>query len=290
MIKVITNESKEYPKLLKQINRKPQILYVEGDVNILNNNSISIIGSRCCSDNGLKQAREFAYDLAFQNITIVSGMAKGIDTSAHIGALEAGGKTIAVLGCGFKHVFPKENIGLYKKIIENGGAVISEYPPDTEPSPDKFLQRNRIVSGLSMATLVIEAAYRSGTSVTAGLAKEQGRKVFCIPHETDNMHGVGTNRLLKLGAKVAMSAKDIIECFDDLEYKEPEKKKKFNETMIKPEYIAIYRLISKRKIDCNEISRILEKPINEINSIVFMMELDGLINKLPNGEFILKEE
>ena len=114
----------------------------------------------------------------------------GIDTAAHIGALEAGGHTIAVLGGGFKHLFPKENIGLYKKIIENGGAVISEYLPNVRVSSSHFLARNRIVSGLSLGTLVVEAAFRSGTSVTAALAKEQGRQVFCIPHEMDNKYGV----------------------------------------------------------------------------------------------------
>lgn len=114
----------------------------------------------------------------------------GIDTAAHIGALEAGGRTIAVLGCGFKHIFPRENIGLFHKIIENGGAVISEYAPSIKASSNRFLERNRIVSGMSLGTLVIEAAFRSGTSVTASLAKQQGRKVFCIPHEVDNMHGV----------------------------------------------------------------------------------------------------
>ena len=190
IIEIISYDSSKYPNLLKQISNAPQILYVDGNSKILNNIAISIIGSRSCSENGIKQAKQFAYELAYQNIVIVSGMAKGIDTAAHIGTLEAGGKTIAVLGCGFKHIFPKENIGLFKKIIESGGAVISEYPPETEASSKRFLERNRIVSGLSMATLVIEAAYRSGTSVTAGLAKKQGRKVFCIPHEMENMHGV----------------------------------------------------------------------------------------------------
>ena len=189
-IKVISYDSKQYPQLLKSINNMPRNLYVEGNIELLNDIAISIIGSRSCSESGAKQAKQFAFDLAYQNIAIVSGMAVGIDTAAHIGTLEAGGKTIAVLGCGFNHIFPKENIGLYKKIIENGGAVISEYPPDTEASSSRFLKRNRIVSGLSIATLVIEAAYRSGTSVTARFAKQQGRMVFCIPHEMNNMHGI----------------------------------------------------------------------------------------------------
>ncbi len=189
-IEKIKLDSKYYPELLKQIGDAPELLYVEGNEEILESNCISIIGSRSCSDEGIRLAKKFAYDLASQNITIVSGMAVGIDTAAHIGALESGGKTIAVLGCGFKHIFPKENIGLFHKIIENGGVIISEYFPDEYASSNKFLERNRIVSGLSLGTLVIEAAFRSGTSVTASLAKKQGRKVFCIPHEMDNMHGI----------------------------------------------------------------------------------------------------
>ena len=131
-----------------------------------------------------------AKDLAKQDITVVSGLAKGIDTAAHRGALEGGGKTIAVLGCGFNHIYPEENSQLFKQIIESGGAIISEYSPNTYAKSQYFLERNRIVSGLSLGVLVIEAAYRSGTSVTAALAKKQGKKVFCIPHELTNIHGV----------------------------------------------------------------------------------------------------
>lgn len=129
-------------------------------------------------------------DLVKQDITVVSGMAEGIDSAAHIGALEANGITIAVLGCGFKHIYPPDNIPLFHKIIQSGGAVVTEYPPSIYAKSEQFLARNRIVSGLSLGTLVVEAAYRSGTSVTAKIAKEQGRKVFCLPHEKDNMHGV----------------------------------------------------------------------------------------------------
>lgn len=213
----------------------------------------------------------------------------GIDTAAHIGALEASGKTIAVLGSGFNHIFPKENIGLFYKIIENGGTVITEYEPNTDVSSKKFLERNRIVSGMSLGTLVIEAAFRSGTSVTATLAKEQERKVFCIPHEMNNMHGVGTNRLLKQGATLVLEAKDIIDCFSELDYKETTQKKTINENLIPKQYLEIYRLIQKRKIDdVNLISRALKKPINQVNSTLFMMEIEGLIQKLPSGEYVIK--
>lgn len=178
-MEVINYESNSYPALLRYTKNPPQKLYVEGNKNILNNMSISIIGSRCCSEGGYKLAKKYARDLTNQNLNIVSGMAVGIDSAAHRGALEAGGKTVAVLGSGFNNIFPKENISLYNEIIESGGVVITEYEPDVKPESSFFLARNRIVSGLSIGILVVEAMYRSGTSVTACLAKQQSRKVFC---------------------------------------------------------------------------------------------------------------
>ena len=177
---------------------------------MLNNPIISIVGSRSCSENGKSLARKFAYELSQCGITIASGLAKGIDTVAHLYSYKEKGKTIAVLPNGFNHIFPKENIGLYEKILDNGGLVISEYPPNTKSKSKYFLERNRIVSGLSLGVLVVEAAHRSGTSVTAQLAKLQGRKVFALPHEIWDSHGVGTNRLIKAGATLVTCVEDIL--------------------------------------------------------------------------------
>lgn len=188
-MEVINYESNSYPVLLRYIKNPPQKLYVEGNKDILNNISISIIGSRCCTEGGYKLAKKFAKDLAGQNLNIVSGMAVGIDSASHRGALEANGKTVAVLGSGFNNIFPKENISLYNEIIKNGGAVITEYDPNTKPESSFFLARNRIVSGLSIGILVVEAMYRSGTSVTAELAKQQSRKIFCPMYKEDEKCG-----------------------------------------------------------------------------------------------------
>lgn len=182
-------------------------MYVEGNKKILNTNAISIIGSRSCSEEGWKTARRFAKELVGQNITIVSGMALGIDSAAHRGALEGNGITIAVLGGGFKHIYPPENVELFHQIIENGGAVITEYSPNTYTKSEYFLARNRIVSGLSLGTLVVEAAHRSGTSVTAKIAKRQGRKVFCLPHERENKHGVRNQSFIKKRRNYSNSGK-----------------------------------------------------------------------------------
>ena len=219
MIK-INIEDTRYPKILRNIKNAPKQLYLEGNIKLLDTHGIAIIGSRKCSENGSKMAKKFAKELVSQNITIISGMANGIDTYAHIGALENRGNTIAVLGCGFNNIYPQKNEKLYKQIIKNNGLIVSEYPPETEASSEKFIERNRIVSGLSIGILVIEAKHRSGTSVTAKIAKSQNRRVFTIPHDLSDKYGIGTNRLIKKGASLITSTKDIIESFDFLEYKE----------------------------------------------------------------------
>ena len=156
MIK-ITIENNIYPQKLKEITNPPKQLYLEGNVQLLNENSIAIIGSRNCSENGKQLTRKFAYELSKQGLIIISGMAKGIDTIAHEETINAKGKTIAVLGSGFNNIFPKENSKLYKKILENEGLIISEYAPEVQVQSKQFLERNRIVSGLSIGVLVIEA-------------------------------------------------------------------------------------------------------------------------------------
>ena len=182
-MKILGIEDKKYPEKLKLIENPPQKLYVEGDEKILNSNCISVIGSRNNTPYGEKWCKKFVKELIKFDIKIVSGMALGIDTVAHKEALKKGGKTIAVLPSGLKNIYPKENAKLYNEIISNGGCVISEYLPNEKASSKRFLERNRIVSGLSIACLVVEAAYRSGTSVTAKIAKKQNKDVFCIPRK-----------------------------------------------------------------------------------------------------------
>lgn len=211
-----------YPNQLKIIPNPPKELYLEGNIELLNKQAIAIVGSRNCSENGKMLAMKFANELSRQGLVIVSGMAKGIDTASHKGCLVANGKTIAILGNGFNHIFPKENIELYKEIINKGGLIISEYSPEMKASSSHFLERNRIVSGISIGVLVIEAAYRSGTSVTAKHAIKQGRKVLVLPHEIGDVHGVGTNNLIRKGGRLITSTKEIMEEFEFLNYKEIE--------------------------------------------------------------------
>lgn len=287
MIK-ITIYDKEYPDKLRKIKNPPKQLYLKGNKELLNQNIISIIGSRNCSENGKKLARKFASELSNQGIVIASGMAKGIDSQGHIGALEARGKTIAVLGSGFNYIFPKENKKLYDEILKNDGLIISEYSQDTQPASELFLQRNRIVSGISIGILVIEAAYRSGTSVTAKLAKEQGKKIFVLPHEIGDIHGTGTNRLIRQGATLVTSTKEIIEEFHFLEYKKVENtqkdiKESKHKRIENKEYKKIYEMIESGAATINQICKKSGRTVKEINNILIMLEIEGYITKSAGG-------
>lgn len=208
----------------------------------------------------------------------------GIDSAAHIGALENNGKTIAILGSGFNNIFPKENIKLFHEIINNGGLVISEYPPDTKADSKRFLERNRLVSGISIGVLVIEALYRSGTSVTCKFAREQGKKIFCIPHNLENKYGIGTNKLLKNGAHLVTSAKDIISEYDFLNYKEQEKiKNEKHHYKINVEYKDVYDILNGPPLNIEQICNKAKKPISQINNTLLMLELEGAIIKTQYG-------
>jgi len=213
----------------------------------------------------------------------------GIDTSAHIGALKARGKTIAVLGAGFNNIYPPENIKLFEDILKNNGAVISEYPPDMQKSPDNFRDRNRIVSGLSMGVLVIEAAQKSGTGITVNYARKQKKPIFGIPSSIDKKQGEGTNRLLKRDGILVTNPKDILEYYNmrktkQITFDEIEEKL---ETKIKLEYIEIYNAIKKGATHINQINKETKKNISEISSLLLMMELEGLIISKPGNYYEL---
>lgn len=210
LIKEISIESSKYPNILKRIYDPPKKLYVMGNEELLKTNSIAIVGSRDNTEYGKEAAKYFAYNVAKQNICIVSGLARGIDSFAHIGALQAKGKTIAVIGNGLDIVYPKENAKLAQKIIKLGGAIISEYPIGSKPERFHFPARNRIISGLSNGVLVIEAKEKSGSLITADFAIEQGKEVFAVPGNINSLNSVGTNNLIKDGAIPVSNYKDIL--------------------------------------------------------------------------------
>lgn len=208
-VNIITIRDKEYPKLLKTIYDYPISLYIKGNAKLLNNPSIGIVGCRNASPYGIKVAQYFSYYLSKEGINIISGLAKGIDSYSHIGAICAKGKTIGIIGNGLDIIYPKENQYLYNKILEENGTIVSEYPLGVEPTKMNFPARNRIISGMSKGIIVIEAKKKSGTLITVDFALEQGRDVYVVPGNIDSINSVGTNDLIKQGAKIVTTYKDI---------------------------------------------------------------------------------
>ena len=216
-IDIININDKKYPQILKQIYDPPISLYIKGNIEILNEKNIAIVGCRNSSKYGEEAAKYFAYNLSAKGINIISGLARGIDTYAHIGNLGAMmhngndicGKTIAVVGNGIDIIYPKENKYLEEKIIKSGGCIISEYPLGTKPEKFNFPARNRIISGLSKGVLVIEARAKSGTLITIDFALQQGRDVYVVPGNINSVNSVGTNDLIKQGAKLVTRVEEI---------------------------------------------------------------------------------
>lgn len=212
-IELITIEDKEYPDKLKLIYDPPIVLYIKGNKKILNEKSVAIVGCRLCTKYGENIAKKLAYNLSLNNINVISGLARGIDSCAHKGSLKGEGKTIAVVGCGLDRVYPEENKELFNKIINNNGAIISEYVIGTKPLAKNFPKRNRIISGLSNGVIVVEAREKSGTLITADFALEQGKEVYAVPGNITNCNSYGTNELIKQGAKSVTNIQDILEDF-----------------------------------------------------------------------------
>ena len=210
-IDIICIEDEEYPSLLKEIDNPPIVIYIIGRKDILNETNIAIVGSRDATEYGKYVAKEFAYKLSKKGFNIVSGLARGIDSFAHKGTLNVKGKTIAVLGNGLDTIFPKENKKLADEIINTGGCIISEYPLGTKPLRENFPARNRIISGLCNGVLVVEAKPKSGTMITVDFALEQGRDVFVIPGNIDSVNSMGTNELIRQGAKLVTNPEEIME-------------------------------------------------------------------------------
>lgn len=265
---------------------------------------ITVVGSRNMTEYGKKITIEIVKELINAGVCIVSGLAVGIDTVAHQTCIENNGKTIAVLGSGLNKVYPLENKELYKKILETGGCTISEYEPDTVAQKRFFPQRNRIVSGLSLGTVVIEATYRSGTSITAKFAQEQGRKLFCIPNSIGSKNSAGIINLLKSGAKLVTQGKEILYelgLIDKIEnYEELLEKEKINKMKIlEQEFIkdldeqvkSVYYYIKKNEVANSEImSKELEISIQNINMCLTILELKCIIVNKNGLNYMIRDD
>ena len=210
-VHALTTESDVYPALLRSIHDPPIVLYVWGELAAADAQSVGVVGSRQSSFYGVETAKKLSYQLAGAGYTIFSGLARGIDTAAHQGAVAAKGRTVAVLGCGLNQIYPPENFALAERIAEGHGAVVSEFPMGVPPDKTTFPMRNRIISGCSLGVLVVEAGLQSGALISASQAAEQGRTVFAVPGQIDRPSSQGTNRLIQQGAKLVMEAGDILE-------------------------------------------------------------------------------
>jgi DNA processing protein len=208
---VLRRSDRGFPALLGQLHDPPERLYVRGDAaGVFERPAVAVVGARSCSGYGAQVARALSRDLAAARIAVVSGLARGIDAEAHRGALDAGGTTVAVLGCGIDRDYPARHAELARRIVAGGGLIVSEYEPGVEPAPWRFPARNRVIAGLALATVVVEARERSGALITADFALELGREVFAVPGEITAALSVGTNRLIRQGAAPLLGAADVL--------------------------------------------------------------------------------
>lgn len=286
-IKVLTIDDAAYPKLLKQIYDPPLLIYYRGNLDAFSDFSLAIVGTRKFTPYGQQVTEKITKDLVANNLTIISGLALGIDTLAHFAAVDSGGKTVAVLGSGLdqQSIYPSQNRYLSDKIQAHGGLILSEYPLGTMPLKHHFPQRNRIISGLSLGTLVIEAGEKSGAIITAMHALEQNRDVFAIPGNIYSAYSSGTNSLIKMGAKLISGAQDIIEALNlanAVAYTENKK--------IIPESAEEKLILSRlnyEPVQIDELIRLTKLDASIINSTLTIMEMKGQIKNLGGLQYVL---
>jgi DNA processing protein len=288
-IDVLTLHDPLYPPLLAQIHDPPPFLYIRGRPSAQDSRSLAVVGSRLGTDYGLRMTERLAWSLAQHRLTIVSGLARGIDTAAHQGALMAGGRTVAVLGSGLDVIYPPENEKLFQRISETG-MVCSEFPLGTLPERQNFPIRNRIISGMSLGVTIVEATLRSGSLITARLALDQGREVFAVPGSIESFKSTGTNRLIKQGAKLVEHARDILE---ELPQETVDSGEAFpipsvEESMaasLSEEEKQIWEVLAQEPLHVDQMVRMLKMETARVLSLLLEMELKGIITQLPGKWF-----
>ncbi len=283
---ILTLSDTDYPEQLRQTAAAPPILFVKGNKASLSEPQIAIVGSRNASVDGLSNARSFAADLSKKGITITSGMALGIDGHAHDGALSVAGKTIAVLGAGIENIYPKRHKALSERIVESG-ALVSEFRPDGLPKAENFPRRNRIISGLSLGVLVVEAAQKSGSLITARYAAEQGREVFALPGSIHNPHAKGGNALIKQGASLVQSSHDMLQEIDSLLTWSITNQKELFYSEVEAEQLPFPELLANVGIEEAVAVDILAQrthiPVHEIMTQLLELELQGHVAAVSGG-------
>ena len=279
-----------YPEQLRKIKNPPSRLYAIGNVELLKEFGIAVVGSRKNTQYGERMCKTFVRDLVNYNINIISGLAEGIDSIAHITCLKNSGKTIAVLPSGIGNIYPAKHKELANEIIMNGGLILSEYEENIKADSEKFLERNRIVAGLAKGTLVIEGGIRSGTSVTARYTMEDENPVFCIPSSIENSKGITPNNVIKKGGHLVTEIEEILTCFPDTKFVS-RIKKKVDICIEVPENLRdIYKVLDCTPKDSDEIARVLKKPISEVNYKLMLLQLEDKIVELPGKRYVRKTE
>jgi DNA processing protein len=286
-VQVLTWEDEAYPRHLKEIDQPPPVLYMRGSLLPEDEWAVAIVGTRKVTAYGRQVAEDIATVLAHSGVTIVSGMARGIDSVAHQAALNAGGRTLAVLGSGVDQVYPPENRKLAAQIMEHG-ALLSDYALGTQPDGVNFPPRNRIISGLSLATVIVEAGETSGALITASFAAEQGRDVFAVPGNITAPQSLGTNRLIRDGAQPLLSPQDVLEAL--------------NLTMVTEHQVArvalptdpveahLYKLLSQQPMHVDEIRQQAGMPIETVTATLAMMELKGMVRQVGGMNYVAVRE
>ncbi|MCK4852064.1 MAG: DNA-processing protein DprA [Candidatus Omnitrophica bacterium] len=292
-ISILCSGDGAYPEALRCIYDPPPVLYFKGSLQRNDADAVAIVGSRRCSAYGLQMAERLAFDLAKQGITIVSGMARGIDEAAHRGAVKAGGRTIAVLGSGFRYVYPPDSERLVSLILENG-AVITEFASGVEPFKGNFPRRNRIISGLAKGVVVVEAAKKSGALITADFALDQGKEVFAVPGRADFYTSGGTNRLIQNGAKLVTCAEDILEELN-MEpeakcHERPEAGCSREERLSGAEEKVIRTLDKNTPVHIDRIQESTGIDRSRLPEVLLKMEIRDFIKPLPGNTYVIAEK
>ena len=285
---VITAESPLYPRQLREIHAPPIVLYVWGELLERDRHAIGVIGSRRTTHYGTESAKKLSYQLAYAGLTVISGLARGIDTAAHQGALAAKGRTIAVIGSGLSKLYPPENAALADKIRSGNGAIVSEFSMEVEPDRQTFPMRNRIISGWSHGILVVEAGLNSGALITATQALEQGRSIYAVPGHINAPSAQGSNRLIQQGAKLVMDASDIL---DDMQILLPETKPSAEAAerplpTLTADERNVYDAIEATETSIDDIATKSHLPSGTVSSTLLRLELKRLVKQLPGKYFV----
>jgi DNA processing protein len=288
-VQIIAMDDPRYPPLLAQVSAPPILLFVRGDPEVLKDPTLAMVGSRNPTPAGRETTRELARHLAACGLTIASGLAIGIDAAAHEGALERG-RTIAVLGTGPDRVYPAAHRDLARRIARNG-ALVTEYPPGSAPVGRNFPRRNRIISGLSLGTLVTEAAIESGSLITARYASEQGREVFAMPGSVHNPLARGCHALIKDGAKLVESATDVLQELGPLlgslvfDAVEPTESRTKDAVSLDAEYLKVLEILGHDPVSTDELIQRTGLPAQNIASMLLLLELEGYVSSCPGGRY-----